>query len=49
MDNVFNGLAKFSKQVAKSTDQFTPETWGVLAVVTVVVGYLLLRGNILNK
>lgn len=48
MESIINSLGKVADQIADSASKFGPETWGALAVGTVVVGYLLLRGNILK-
>lgn len=49
MDSIINKCSKFGRGLTDATSNFTPEAWGVIAVLTVVFGYLMLRGNMINK
>ncbi len=45
MDQVINSVARIAHQFGNSAHSFTRETWIVLSLMTVVLGYFLLRSN----
>jgi hypothetical protein len=49
MDSIINRFGSFGRQLSDATSNFSPEAWGAIAVLTVVFGYLMLRGNMINK
>ena len=48
MNSVLNSFERLGNAVFSEVARFDPVTWGVLAVCTVVFGFMLLRGNILK-
>lgn len=45
MDSFIDHVSGFFTRALNSTSTFTSETWIIGALVTVLVGYFLLRGN----
>lgn len=45
MEQIMNQVIRFANQVGNSACSFNRETWILLSLVTVITGYLLLRGN----
>ena len=48
MQTFFNDAGQCVNKLAGATTSFTPEAWATLAVAVVVLGYFLLRGNIMK-
>ena len=48
MEAVYKKLCRLGDQIGHSAGNFSMETWAILAIVTVVLGYFLLRGNVLR-
>ena len=46
MNSVINSVQRFGTTVMQEVGKFDPIAWGVLAVCSVVFGFMLLRGNV---
>ena len=44
MDSVINKFNHFARDIAGATQDFSPMTWAVIAVGTVMFGYMMLKG-----
>lgn len=49
MDQILNYAGRWANKLTNFTLDLGPEAWGTIAVLTVVFGYLMLRGNMMGK
>ncbi len=49
MDKFFDNAGRFASKITKFSVDLGPEAWGTIAVLTVIFGYLMLRGNMIGK
>lgn len=49
MDKIIDNAGRLVNKMTKFTLDLGPEAWGTMAVLTVVFGYLMLRGNMISK
>lgn len=49
MDKIIDNAGRMVNKFTKFTLDLGPEAWGTIAVLTVVFGFLMLRGNMLSK
>lgn len=45
MDSLIHQIGRFTNQVMNSTGNVNNETWIVMSLIVVLVGYFLLRGD----